>query len=134
MIKPDNFEKDPYGYATNQISHALWVGKLLLLWLPCFVFYKVFGEYPHKEHIFIFAACVYSAIEYAQGWNGFDTIEDFVFSVVFGVGGPLYVYSEVEPGSPLFSGDINKVVPVVGAFCIWLALGAAWRWYNEKLG
>lgn len=134
MIKPENFHKQPYAYATNQISHALWVGKLLLLWAPCFVFYKIVGEYPHKADIFIFAASVYSAIEYAQGWHGFDTVEDWVFSVGFGVGGPLYVYSEVQPGSPLFTGDINRVAPVFGAFCMWVAIGAAWRWYDAKLG
>jgi hypothetical protein len=128
MIQPDNFRDDPYGHATNQIGHAFAVGCLGLVYgvvLACWYFG---GEFPPKWSIIAGAAVFYAAFEWiTQGWNGWDTVEDWVFVVIHGTAAPVMIFSEVEPGSTKFQGDLLVALPFVVLFLLHLAAGAFFR-------
>lgn len=127
MFDPDNFRNDPYGYVTNQIGHAFAVGFLRLTYgvvLACWYFA---GEFPPKWSIILGAGVAYMAYELIdQGWNGWDTIEDWVFVVVHGVAAPVMIFSEIKPGSTKFEGDLLVALPFIVLFMAHIGYGA-WR-------
>tara|TARA_R110000851_G_scaffold120168_1_gene248367 strand:- start:785 stop:1186 length:402 start_codon:yes stop_codon:yes gene_type:complete len=125
LFKSDGFAGEPYGFTTNQISHAVAVGFLGLVYGVTFVWFVTFGEFPYKWVLIVFAGVAYAAYELIdQGWNGWDTIEDWWFVNVYGVIGPVMTFSEVEPGSALFTGSILVPIPFVFIFYAHLGFGA----------
>lgn len=87
------------------------------------------GEFPPKEWMVATAGALYLAFELAsQGWQGADTIEDWVFVVVYGCGGAVSSFSEVTPGNPVAAFDIMIAAPFIAAMTLHLAFGAWLRW------
>ena len=128
MFEPDDFSNDPYGYWTNQVAHALQVGFLLLVYGVTLGWWYFAGEFPQKEWIIGGAAVGYGAYELIdQGWQGWDTVEDWVYVVVYGVAGPVTTFTEIEPGSTAFRGDLLLALPFVIAFTIHLCIGSWMR-------
>ncbi len=123
---PDDFRNDWYGYAKNQVSHGL-LG-MASAWVVAAAGFWYYEEFPDKTYAWLLVAFLYSAYELLwQRWNGLDTIEDILFWVVYGAGGALLVFSEVEPGNPVLQMHIAGPA-YVGIFAIThLAIGTAYR-------
>ena len=125
LFESDDFAGRPYGFTTNQISHATVVGFLGLVYGSCITYFLLFGELPYKEHLIAFAAFSYASYEYwNQGWNGWDTIEDWWFVVVYGVIGPVMTFSEITAGVPIVSVNLFTPLPFIALFAAHLAAGA----------
>jgi hypothetical protein len=128
MITPDNYPKDPYGHTTNQIGHALAVGFLGFTYSVVLACWYFIGEFPPKWSIIVGAGVAYALFEWAtQGWQGADTVEDWVFVVIHGTAAPVIIFSEVEPGSTAFRGDLLSALPFVALFLCHLGAGALFR-------
>tara|TARA_R110000744_G_scaffold149386_5_gene262529 strand:- start:1141 stop:1410 length:270 start_codon:yes stop_codon:yes gene_type:complete len=83
------------------------------------------GELPYKEHLIVFAAVSYALYELIdQGWNGWDTIEDWWVVNVYGVIGPVMTFSEVTAGLPMVTVNIFSPLPFIALFAAHLAAGA----------
>lgn len=109
LTKPSNFKDDWYGYLTNQFSH-IGVG-VFLTWITCLAAFAVAGDLPLRVHVFSFIAISYIIKELVfDKWHGTDTIEDIMFVVVYGAGGTLYSFKQIDD----FSSDV--------VFNIYLAL------------
>jgi hypothetical protein len=129
LFRPDNFRADPYGHTTNQTSHSM-VGFLGFVYGFVLLVYLTWGEFPPKWAIIVCAAVAYTAFElWDQGWNGWDTVEDWIFVVVHGVAAPVMIFDEVTPGSPKFQGDLLVAAPFIVFFLCHLALGA---WLRKR--
>jgi hypothetical protein len=129
MITPSNFKGDPYGWATNQIGHAFLVGAVLLTFAPTFVCLMIGGAFPPKWALMAFAAVLYLAFELvSQGWHGADTVEDWVFVVVYGSAGSIRSFSEIAPGNPNASFDLMAAAPFILVISLHLLFGAWLRW------
>lgn len=127
IFAPDDFRADPYGHWTNQTAHTMQVGLLGFVWAASAAYFWFAGQFPYKEHMILFALILYVSYELIdQGWHGWDTVNDTRFVVGWGVAAPLMVFSEVEPGSTKFEGDVFFAAPFIAAFIIDLAIGA-WR-------
>lgn len=133
LFKPDSFEGDPYGHFTNQASHALAVGLCGLLLGLAWFWWWLLGEFPPKAIILAAALILYLAYELIdQGWHGWDTVAD-TFSVVgIGVGGGLWVFDELEPGSLLLVADLQRATIVAFVMFIWIGAGSARRWWQAR--
>jgi hypothetical protein len=132
ILYPDGFQGDPYGHTTNQTSHAFLVGGILLAYLPVLVWWMAFGEFPEKWLIIGWASVAYAAFELlAQGWRGWDTVEDWIFVVIHGTTGFVVTLNEVEPGSTAFTGDLIVAGPFLILFLLHLAAGA---WFRKLVG
>lgn len=91
-IEPDNFKKDPLGFAGNASGHFL-IGFWIFSFMISYVWLRVFGELPYKEFLWVNAHVLYLIlIEYKQGWRGWDTIEDTMFTATYGTGIPLFSF------------------------------------------
>lgn len=135
MFESDDFRGRPYGFTTNQISHAAAIGFLLIVYGLTLFWVWLYGEYPFKWMIALVGGLGYFAYElWDQGWQGADTIEDWWFVNVYGVWAPLVALSEASPevvkivGAYAFTGDLFAALPYMVLFAIHLALGALWRW------
>ena len=80
LTEPSAFERDPYGWATNQISHAMFVG-FGAATLFSFVALKCSGEWIDQRVTFAVVVCVYAIIWEAiiQGWRKMDSVMDTAF-------------------------------------------------------
>lgn len=127
MLTPDSFDRDPYGWLTNQVSHIA-LGALMALALSVFGF-AVFGEFPVRTHmlaaIFVLYFVVIELV--VQGWRGFDTIEDTIFTVGYGAAGPLAVSSEIVPGRMAIVMELEPLLPFVYMSAAHLIGGIVWR-------
>lgn len=133
LITPDDFRARPYGFATNQISHTLMVGFLWFTYGGTLAGYLLSGEFPHKEWLIVFAAVGYAVVEMVtQGWRGLDTVQDWVFVVLFGVAAPVIIFDESAPGSPRAEVDLIKALPFVVAFHVYLGVGILRRWIEKE--
>ena len=105
-IKPDDFKADPYGYLTNQLGHiCLGVFVAFFVSRACF---EIIGEYPVRLHVWLISGAFYLFVVElaAQGWRGWDTVEDTIFTVFYGIGAPLYAFKETMPGDPLLTANM----------------------------
>lgn len=111
LSKAEAYENDWYGYATNQLSHfAIGVATAALL---SQLYFAVFGEFVEKGALWFVVAFGYMIFEITrQGWNGRDTLEDWIFFAVYGAGLPIFLFHEVEPGSPVLMINSQLIVPL----------------------
>lgn len=126
FTSPNGFERDPTGYVTNQFGHfSLGV---LGVWLMCVISFSVSDDIPHKEIMFIGIAALYIIKEIAfDGWRNFDTIEDFLFVVVYGGGWTLLAFTQQHNGSSEVTYDIMASSPIIVVISAHLTLGAVYR-------
>ena len=125
---PDGYPADWYGYATNQVTH-LAMGFAAACLLSNFHFY-IFDEFARKGALWFAIALMYAVYELsAQGWNGKDTVEDWVFFSVYGAGVPIVIFTELEVGSPMLSINSQLVVPVIAVIVAHLLGGVVARIY-----
>lgn len=126
LFEADDFAGDWYGWATNQISHiALGV---FLVFLICMFGFVVADEMPYKGAVYALILFGYVAFELAaQGWRGWDTVEDTVFTAGYGAGGTLAGFSEVSAGSPMVAVDVVGLAPFFTMAVVHLTAGALYR-------
>ena len=131
-IKPEFYRNDPELWLANQGGHmALGAATAILV---CAFWLFVVGEFPYRIIVFAFLAIGYLVrVELiGQGWQGWDTVEDTVFVILYGSAPVLYAFREVAPGSGDFIGNIWDVVPFLLAAFIHLAIGVGWRVWNRS--
>lgn len=126
LTTPSNYSRDWYGYATNQMAHTS-LGVFFVA-VICYGAFKVDGEIPYKIQVFFVIGFVYAAKEiFLDKWNGFDTIEDFMFVVVYGTGGTLYSFTEKQAGISMVVFDLEKSAPFFATCCVHLLVGVLYR-------
>lgn len=118
----DGFWRDPYGWLTNQLGHlALGVG---LAWLVSVGVFLIFGELPYRIAAWALIVLGYLAFELtAQGWRGWDTIEDTIFVGFWGAGGALYLCRETTPMTSLVTFDLIEAAPFIAGLALHLRIG-----------
>jgi hypothetical protein len=113
--KPDNFDREPIKWMTNQGAHAA-LGLALAL-LVSWVGWATQGEYPIRWEIW--AVCVLLVLVFelgVQGWHRWDTVHDAAFTAGWGAGCPLLVFHETDAGGLGITGN--------GALAVALLIGA----------
>ena len=112
LSTPSDFHSDWYGWATNQMAHIT-LGIMLTAIVSCFNF-LVFGEFAYKAVLWGVVATTYILfVEMQQGKSRFwDSVEDFVFVVIYGAGTSIMMFHEVAPGSPEMRVNITSVAPI----------------------
>lgn len=127
IFTQDSFRTDWYGYLTNQVSHVA-LGTIFT-WAATVFCLATIGEFPYKAHLFMALAGMYLLYELLyQGWHKWDTIEDWVFFSLYGVGGTVLTFHEFDVGSSLATFDINAprfIFPIIG---VHLLIGCLIRW------
>lgn len=89
----------------------------------------VFGTFPYRLQVFWLILALYSLKEIGlDKWNGFDTVEDVMFFVIYGAGGTLLSFKEVSDGQSLVALDAAAVVPIFAIFAVHLLTGIFQRW------
>lgn len=91
LAEPSGFNDDPYGWATNQISHAMFIGFGAATFFA-FLTFKAGGEWLDQRITFAVVVGVYAVIWEAaiQGWRKLDSIMDTAF-VALGAGAYLVI-------------------------------------------
>lgn len=126
LTTPNDYGKDWYGFATNQIAHAS-IG-IFLTWLVCVASWWISGDLPDRIDVFLGIAFVYAAKEiFLDRWQGRDTVEDFVFVVAYGAGGTLLAFQQIEPRSDIVTLKITEALPVLAVFSLHLFVGIVER-------
>ena len=121
----DDFAGDWYGYLTNQVSHmALGLMMALVLSLVWFVF---MGEMPIKWQAWLACLGLYLGLELVRGWNGWDSVEDTVFTAGYGSGGAFLIFSELAPGEPFLGFNILVAAGLAFVAAVHLILGVIRR-------
>lgn len=127
IFTQDSFRDDWYGYLTNQVSHVA-LGTIFT-WAATVFALAVAGEFPYKAHLFLVLSGLYLFYEILyQGWAKWDTIEDWIFFSLYGVGGTVLTFDEFDKGSSLATFDISAptlIFPIIGAH---LLVGIFIRW------
>jgi hypothetical protein len=74
-----NYYNDPYGGATNQVSHFA-LGAVVV-WATCLVWAATWGEMPYKIPMWLILCGIYAVVVeyYIQKWNGADSAYDTMF-------------------------------------------------------
>jgi hypothetical protein len=131
LTTPDAYPRDWYGWATNQLGHVM-IGLALACGLTLVYFWAA-GEFPYKLHLFAVIGCGYLAFELAfQKWQGWDTIEDWLFVCAYGAGGAIGTVTEAEIGSLTADLDLTAVAWAFAAAAGHLAAGIGWRLRRAK--
>lgn len=133
LSTPSKFERDWYGWFTNQMSHM--TTGVFGVWIICVISFLAHGDFPEKEGVFYLVLILYGAKEiFADTWQGWDTIEDILFLVVYGSGGTLVSMTESEVGSPDVSFNIFAALPFLCFSMGHLAFGSFIRWRRAQHG
>lgn len=130
-LSPDFYRKEPELWLANQGGHmALGAASAILI---CAAWLWLAGEFPYRSIVFAFLAIGYIVrVEIiGQGWQGWDTMEDATFVVMYGSAPVLYSFREMMPGSAEFIGNIWDVVPFLAVAFVHLTIGTAWRIRNK---
>ena len=126
MIEADAFPRDWYGWITNQASHiALGVFAVFFISVAAFM---IDGQFPYRDAVFLWCLAAYVSFEIiTQGWHGFDTVEDTVFVVGYGVGAPLAAFQEIQAGQSGVALDVMALLPFFIVATVHLAFGVIYR-------
>lgn len=121
---PEDFRRDWYGYATNQLSHAM-IG-LAAAFAICAAWNGVTGEWPWRWQVAAMLVVIGVAWEvFAQPWRRWDSVEDIVFFAGWGGGGGLLSVKEIGSGLVLHDPGVTTAM-FVGCF-LHVAIGSASR-------
>ena len=130
--KGDVFRLDWLGYINEQLYRTL-LG-LFIVWIIAVVAYEAVGEMPNRAVIFSTCLIACGTYEYFRfGWRGWDTIEDMIFFVVYGVGGTMITFTGYQAGSDSAVFDMAIALPMLTGFFVHLSIGAAYRMNNIRI-
>lgn len=131
LNEPDNFQDDWYGWITNQCGHMV-LGQVLFIVLSCVAFFTI-GEFPYRNTVWLAIAVGYLVWEFViQRGYKWDSVEDSIFVCLYGAGIPSMAFHEVTPGSLIFTGDLQNIIPIVGLFCFHATVGVFVRIYAKE--
>jgi hypothetical protein len=130
LSTPDSFRKDWYGWSTNQLAHIT-LG-IILAALISFANFMTIGEFAYKGILFAMVAFLFAAQQGRQ-WlvKPWDTVEDFIFVVIYGAGTVIVMFDEVSPGSPLIVTNIINIAPICAIVATHLFVGSVIRAARE---
>lgn len=130
LSSPSNFRKDWYGWSTNQLAHIT-LGVILAALLS-FANFMTIGEFAYKGVLFAIVAAAF-AIQQGKQWKDrpWDTVEDFVFVVVYGAGTVIVMFDEVSAGSPFIQTNILNIAPICAIVSTHLFVGSVIRAARE---
>ena len=126
LTTPEDFRGDWYGWMTNKLSHVVLGFGLALV--TSAIWLTENGEFPHKQWLWpgiAFAVAVFQIG--AQGWNGWDTIEDWWFISVFGAGGTIVTFTQIDPDYGLLGVSVWSGLTVMTLIGVWLVMGIIYR-------
>jgi len=133
ITTPSRFDRDWYGYYTNQVAHI--AHGVLGTWLFCAVAFLISDDLPSKLQVFLSISVIYAAKELIlDRWQGFDTIEDILFVVVYGAGGTLLSFRQMNAHSPDSVFNVLNALPILVPCGVHLFVGSFARWkaaHNE---
>lgn len=90
----------------------------------CALSFFLKGDIPYKINIILGVAVVYGIKEIIwDKWHGLDTIEDFLFVVVYGAGGTLLTFTQTQKFTSLLDFETHKFVAVFLLFSFHLLCG-----------
>jgi cellobiose-specific phosphotransferase system component IIC len=122
MFPPDDYARDWYGWLVNQTSHVA-LGVLIVL-VAAMIGRALIGEYPYRLELAAIALAYVLIFEVlVQPWNGADTVQDVAFMGVYGVGGALLVFREIEPGRVEVVSDLWLAALVAAVVVLHLVAG-----------
>lgn len=131
LSTPSSFKRDWYGWVTNQMAHIT-VGVMLTAFISaaCFL---TFGEFIFKVYLWGSIAGLVAINEFAlqKSKKWWDSLEDFVFIVLYGAGTSIIMFDEVEPGSPAMVASITSIAPICIIVATHLIAGALSRAVEE---
>lgn len=130
LMTPDNFPNNWYKWLTNQISHCALGFALVILY--CALGAHIADSFPDKWVIWVSIAVGYALIEVIQRGPFWDSVEDFLFVVVYGAGLTLWVIEWT--GGWTFSGDMSDMAPWVFYILFHLLSGVVVRLARAKSG
>ncbi len=131
LTTPEDFRDDWYGWVTNKISHIA-LGFMLAA-VPSAIWLSGNGEFPQKAWLWPLIALAVAAFQIgAQGWNGWDTIEDWTFIAVFGAGQTVAVFTQFYPQDGILTVSIWHGLPFWAIITAWLVAGA-WQRISENV-
>jgi hypothetical protein len=126
LTTPSAYRGDWYGWATNQLGHVM-IG-MALACAGTVAYFMVLGEFPFKWHLFAVIGCGYLAFELTfQKWQGWDTLEDWLFVCAYGAGGAITTVTEYEIGSLVADIDLRGVAWAFALAAGHLAVGVGLR-------
>lgn len=130
LFTPDDFKNEWYGWATNQWSHVV-LGQVLFGWIMYASL--LFGEFAPRLDVLLIVAGIYAAWELFTSNRSkiWDSIEDFIFVVIYGAGWMAAVFTEVAPGLSGVYSDALSAIPLFGLFAFHTTVGVLLRW-NTK--
>jgi len=113
LTTPSNFQGDPYGWLTNQVSHTL-LG-IGLAFFSHFLFFVAMGDWPYRSMIFLILLTGYVLWELVTRSKDFwDSVEDTIFTIFWGAGASMLsvqaVCTTLILADPIFT---------FAAFCLW---------------
>lgn len=133
LFTASRFDRDWYGYLTNQASHTM-LG-LFAVWLACTVSFWISEDLPYRTQLFVGLAAIYATKEVVvDRWQGFDTVEDFTFVIIYGVGGTLSAFKQMNNFSADVVFNMHASLPFMVAFVAHLTLGSVYRWRKARKG
>ena len=121
----ENFSRDWYAYATNQIGHTA-IG-FVFASLVSYLTFLYLGEFAPKECIWLFSAMIYGAWETLNGKPSWDSLEDWIFFAIYGAGSATMLFSEVSAGSPMVVTQIVYVPKFTAIIAAHLSVGVVAR-------
>lgn len=126
LTKPSAYPRDWYGWATNQLGHVM-LGVMLACGITVAYFWAA-GEFPFKWHLFAFIGGAYLAFELVfQKWQGWDTVEDWLFVCAYGAGGVIATVTEYEVGSLVADIDLRGAAWALAGVAGHISVGVAVR-------
>lgn len=127
---PSSFPSDWYGWACHHIAHV--ATGMAFTCVIAFVGFLALGEYPQKWHLF-FLVAVMVVIQQGRQWieDFCDTAEDFIFTVLYGSGSAIIIFSEYKPGQTFLIADAINIVPVGAIIATHLIVGSVIRAARE---
>ncbi len=119
---PDAYPNNWYGYAKNQLSHFM-LG-FTAACVMSHVHFTIFDEFAQKGALWASIAMMYAIYELSsQGWQGKDTVEDWFFFAIYGAGVPIFMFNEIEQGSPVLTVNATLAIPAVAVIYGHLIVG-----------
>lgn len=102
---------------------------MFISWIFCVFAFLISGDFPFRSQVFLSIAATYAAKELVvDRWQGIDTIEDFLFVVVYGSGGTLISFRQMDALSSDVVFNVFQALPVLCLCCAHLLFGSFSRW------
>lgn len=125
-FEQEAFRDDWYGWLTNQLGHI--VLGLTIAYVAAMAWFGLAGEMPYKIIAWPVCLGLYVWLEWVRGWAGWDSVEDTIFTSIYGSGGGYLLFTEVQPGSATLEFHSWSLFPAMGVILVHIVYGVSKRW------